>query len=204
VPVLLFDDGRVIADSLEIARWGDAHGSAPSLLQPEHGPAIARWVERSEVGMSAGRALSLLRLLHDRDGLEEMVPKRLRRFGLGARIGAIGIARTLRKYGGDRKGIAAHEAELSAVLDELRAALHRVEREPRTLLERFSFADIAMAQTLSFVQPPPFGLRLGRATRRAFYDPRLGERYSDLIAWRDALYEHYRPRVGSDPRRAEG
>jgi glutathione S-transferase len=44
------------------------------------------------------------------------------------------------------------------------------------------------------VEPPKHGLRLGRGSRRAFSDPSLRERYADLVAWRDALYDTYRPR----------
>ena len=65
---------------------------------------------------------------------------------------------------------------------------------PRTLLGRFTFADVAMAQVLAFVEPPLFGLRIGRASRRSFTDPGMRERYADLLAWRDAVYGAHRPR----------
>jgi glutathione S-transferase len=64
-----------------------------------------------------------------------------------------------------------------------------------TLLDRFTFADIAVAQALAFVEPPAFGLKLGSAIRRSFSDEVLRERHRDLVAWRDAVYEAQRPRV---------
>jgi glutathione S-transferase len=89
---------------------------------------------------------------------------------------------------------AALEKKFTGVLDELRVALARApaKGEPKTLLGTFTFADIAMAQVLACVSPPTRGLRLGRASRRAFTDLALRERYADLVAWRDAIYAAYR------------
>jgi glutathione S-transferase len=79
-------------------------------------------------------------------------------------------------------------AELVEVLEELRAAL---DGKP-VLLDRFSYADITTAQVLAFVEPPSTHLRMTEAMRRAYRDPDLAERYSDLVAWRDALYVELR------------
>ena len=196
VPVLTDDGGRVFADSLDIARWGDGHGDAPALLPDGREREIERWVDRSERGLNAGRALALMRVIGDRDALLEMVPRPLRQAGPAAvAIGRVAIERTLRKYGGQRDAAAVHARSLCDVLDELRAALASATGDPPVLLGRFSFADIAMAQTLAFVQPPLFGLRLGRASRRSFHDPALSARYADLISWRDAVYDAHRPRA---------
>ena len=80
------------------------------------------------------------------------------------------------------------------MLDTLRRdlAASPSEAEPRTLLERFSYADVTMAQVLAFVRPPSMGIKAGPAVRKAWADPLLAERYADLIAWRDALYTRYR------------
>ena len=198
VPVLLVEGGRAIADSLEIARWADARGEGPTLFPKEHEAEIARWVARSEDALAAGRALSLRRMLHDDEALAEMVPRPMRALGaVAVAIGRMGVARTLRKYGGHRAGPDAHERALTAVLDELRTALAAHGHMPgaaTTLLGTFTFADIAVAQALCFVTPPPFGLKLGKASRRSFTDERFAERYADSVEWRDALYEAHRPR----------
>jgi glutathione S-transferase len=198
VPVLLVDGGRALADSLAIARWADARGEGPTLFPPEHDAAIERWVRTSEDALSAGRALSLRRMLEDDDALLEMVPRPLRALRRPAILTArLGVERTLRKYGGRTKGAPAHEQLLAAVLDELRAALAargHAKGAPTTLLPAFTFADVAMAQALAFVSPPAFGLRLGHASRRTFTDAQLAVRYADLLDWRDALYEAHRPR----------
>lgn len=124
-----------------------------------------------------------------------MVPKSVRWMPGSKLLVRAGIRRTLRKYRGLEDADAARAA-LANVLDEVRAALARapVTSGVKTLLGRFSFADVAIAQVLAFVEPPAFGLRLGNATRRSFSDDVLRKRYADLIAWRDALYETYRPR----------
>lgn len=190
VPVLTTDGGEVIGDSAEIARWADGRGAGPPALFPDDA-AVAHWVEQSERGLAAGRALSLVRMLGDKEALAEMVPKNLRGAlgGLAAKLGGFGVARTLRKYRA-QDGEAA-EGELVAVLDELRRALGS---SPSTLLGKFSFADVAMTQVLAFVAPPKFGLRIGAASRRSFTDEAMSARYADLIAWRDAVYEAHRPR----------
>ena len=103
VPVLTLDDGRVLADSADIARWADGRGEGPRLFPPEHEAAIVSFVALSERALAAGRALSLPRMLANDEALAEMVPRPIRR-ALGpfaARIGGLGVARTLRKYNGD-------------------------------------------------------------------------------------------------------
>jgi glutathione S-transferase len=196
VPVLTDDQGRAIADSADIARWADGRGDGPRLFPPEHDAAIARFVDLSERGLAAGRGLSLRRMLRDPEALREMAPRPLRRrfAGLSARLGGFGVARTLRKYGASQIEVDAHASDLVHVLGELRARLAEATGgPPKTLLGAFSFADVAMAQVLVFVEPPRSGLRFGPASRRSFGDPALRDRFADLVAWRDALYEAYRP-----------
>ncbi len=198
VPVLTADDGKVLADSAEIARWADGRGEGPRLFPAEHEAAIAHFIERSETALAAGRALSLERMLGDDEALAEMVPRKMRSvLGSAAKhIGASGIRRTLRKYDGDATDAAAHRATFASVLDEVRATLGKRDEDgsnsPRTLLGVFTFADIAVAQALAFVEPPTTGLKLSPGSRRCFGDADLRGRYADLLTWRDALYAAFR------------
>jgi glutathione S-transferase len=207
VPALTDDGGLAISDSANIARWADAHGDGPLLFPPGLEKEVDRFVDLSEQGLEAGRVLSLHRTLADREALVELVPRRVRKVvgPLAAPIGALGVRRTLRKYGNARGVAATHERELGEVLDALRDALAEARatvssRGPspenasavKTLLGQFTFADIAMAQVLAFVSPPAFGLRVGAANRRSFTDAKLAERYADLLRWRDALYDEFR------------
>ncbi|WP_437610117.1 glutathione S-transferase N-terminal domain-containing protein [Sorangium sp. So ce834] len=196
VPVLTADDGRVLADSADIARWADGRGAGPTLFPAEHEATIARLIDLSERALAAGRARALSRMLADDEALAEMAPGPIRRAhaALAARLGGLGVRRTLRKYGGHEDGAEAHLRTQVAALDELRATLARSVPSgdgPRTLLGRFTFADIAMSQVLVNVAPPA-ELKLGAASRRSFSDPELRDRYADLIAWRDELYRVFR------------
>jgi glutathione S-transferase len=194
VPVLTLDDGCVLTDSADIARWADGRGEGPRLFPPEHEAAIAGFIALSERGLAAGRALSLQRMLADDEALVELVPRPLRSIGpLAARVGALGIARTFRKYGGHRDSREEHRRTLASVLDELRSALAKAPSgEPQTLLGSFTFADISMAQLVISLEPPPKGVKLGPASRRTYVDPDLRASYADLVAWRDALYAAFR------------
>lgn len=205
VPVLTRDDGVVLTDSLAIARWADTQGAGPRLFPPERGAEMINLVDLSERALAAGRGLSLLRMLDDSEALREMVPRAVRRpLGpLAGALGRAGVKRTLAKYGVCGAAREPHASELARCLDALREALAAAPppeasptapKAPRTLLGELTFADIAMAQALAFVEPPAFGLRLGHASRRSFTDPGLSARYADLVTWRDALYETHRPR----------
>jgi glutathione S-transferase len=195
VPVLTTDDGCVLSDSADIARWADEHGDGARLFPAEHEGAIARFIALSERALAAGRALSLERMLLSDDALAEMVPSPVRRAlgPLAPRVGALGVVGILRKYGGHRISSDAHRQTLVEALDEIRAALAKAPsgQGPRTLLGTFTFADIAMAQVLISVEPPA-SLKLGAASRRCFADPALRERYADLIDWRDELHRAFR------------
>jgi glutathione S-transferase len=197
VPVMTGDDGRVYADSADIARYADAHGEGPALFPKEHEAAIAHWIDVGERALDAGRALSLHRTLADDEALEELVPRGLRNAlgGFAARLGEVGVRRTLRKYGSGAASLETHRKTATDALDELRAALATSTSTPKTVLGTFTFADIAAAQMLSFVSPPAFGLKLGKASRRGFTDPELASKYADLVTWRDALYEAHRPKT---------
>lgn len=199
VPVLATDDGQMLGDSALIARWADDRGEGPRLFPAGHDAAIQRFIDLSERGEAAGRALSLRRMRADDAALAEMVPRKLRkRLGpLAVWIAGIGIDRTLRKYDGHREGPDAQRKILVAALDDLRQALtsapsNATPSAPKTLFGSLTFADIAMAQVLVSVEPPASGLKLGEASRRSFTEPGLREQYADLIAWRDDLYRAYR------------
>jgi len=201
VPVLLTPDGP-IPDSLAIARYASTLGSGPELFPATSDQDVERWSALGEEGLSAGRGLSLARVVDDPAALGEMVPNGIRKVlgPLATGIARFGVRRTLRKYGA--VGLD-HETTLRAVLDAIRQVLAerdetRDERAetgdaPRTLLASgFTFADIAATQVLAFVTPPTTGLRIGRESRRAFTDPALAADYPDLLAWRDAIYAHHR------------
>ena len=105
-------------------------------------------------------------------------------------VARAGIERTLRKYGGRARGVDELEATLETALERLQSDL----RGRPYLLETFSYADIAMAQIVLFVDAGDDSiLRMGRASRACFSDPRSALRFPDLVRWRNALYAGSRP-----------
>jgi glutathione S-transferase len=198
VPVLFTDapDARVLADSFAIARFADAHGYGPRLFPGDAAgdAAIVRYNEASERALAAGRVLALRRVLASDAALMELVPRALGRpLGRAAiALSRFGIERTLRKYAAADRASADALATLREVLTELRTNLAP---SGKTLLGRFSYADITMAQTLVFVSPPETKaghLRIAPANRAAFTDAALASEFADLVAWRDALYAEHR------------
>ncbi|HEY6877700.1 MAG TPA: glutathione S-transferase N-terminal domain-containing protein, partial [Polyangiales bacterium] len=199
VPLLVTDDGQVLDDSLAIARFASAHGEGPELFPVAHEVELAHWVQVSERALAAGRALSLRRTLANEDAVRELVPRSLRNKlgGMAVTVGRLGVERTLRKYAVADQPADVYRRQAEDALEALRDRLTAAPTTERvhTLLGSFSYADIAAAQALAFVQPPPFGLRLGRASQASFTDRQLAEKYADLVRWRDALYDAYRPRA---------
>lgn len=195
VPVLQTEAGY-LTDSFEIARWAAAQAPGSTLMPEAELAKIREYNDLSERGLAAGRAPALARLLDHEAGLRDMVPKGVRKLGgLATKIAAQGVRRTLRKYASTVDGDATRE--LVAVLDRLRrdlAASSAHTNGVAHLLPAFSYADVAMAQVLAFVDPPRTHLRVTDATRTSFRDPELATRYADLLEWRDGLYRELRDR----------
>jgi glutathione S-transferase len=199
VPVLVAQD-RVIADSTDIARWADSHGDGPRLFPDD--PRLAPIVEAGDTALDAGRALALRRTLADGDALLDLVPTALRGLGPVARwVAGTGVRRTLRKYGAAGVADVEHRERLRGALTRLREALAAAPAPtsgPKTLLGALSYADVAATQALVFIAPPEpdrergRGIRIAKASRRAFYDADLAREFADLVAWRDAIYASYR------------
>lgn len=193
VPLLVVD-GEVIMDSYRIALTAEDLGTGPALFRAEHADAIRYWNGVSEKLMQAGRALLLERLAAMPDALAEQVPGRVpeglrRLLAPAARAGVRFIAR---KYATTARLPAAEET-LAQALQELRKT---VSRHACLVGGTFSFADVAMATALQFIEPvSDLYLRLGPATRRAWTNERFRPDHADLLAWRDMVYELHRARA---------
>lgn len=194
---LLVDGGEVIMDSYQIAVKADELGAGPALFRMEHADAIQYWNELSEILMQSGRALLLERLAVMPDALAEQVPGRV---PAGLRplltpVARAGVQFIARKYATAARLPAAEET-MAKALRELRKT---VWRHACLVGATFSFADVAMAAALHFVEPVSERyIRLGPATRRAWTNERFRHDYADLLAWRDMVYELHRPRASPD------
>lgn len=195
VPVL-YDGARWHSSSWEIARWAEQHGSGAPLFPDEHLERIRYFDDLSERGLDAGRALGLTRMVDRPEWLVAMVPPALRGpLGpLGPKIAGVGIRRTLRKYGASTRSTEEHRDRLRQVLEELRASLQHDGDGVPTLLGRFSYADISMAQVLQFVEPTNLGhFRLADEGREGYRQAELAEAFADLCGWREQLYAAHHP-----------
>jgi glutathione S-transferase len=185
-------DGQTRADSWEIALYADRVGQGAKLIPEELAADVRRWHDLAERSLSAGRALTIASLLGNDAALEEMLPPAAPRL---VRRWLRPIARRVTrwfvtKYGLDLENTAQSQAIQREGLDALRTTLVRSEY----VLGRFSYADIIAASLLQGVMPVAQRyLRLGPATRDAWTRPDLAATYSDLVSWRDRLYERHRP-----------
>src|SRR5690606_14712342 len=156
-------------DSTDIAQFAERHGAGAPLFRRGEEEEIARWNDVAERAMQAGRALLLLRLAASGPALEEalagLVPRPLRR--ALAPVALFGVRFLQHKYEtGEGEDEAARRAELRDALLELRAALADGRAH---LLGELSYADIAMAAALQFVQPMDTPhIPMGPATRRVW------------------------------------
>jgi glutathione S-transferase len=196
VPVLIAD-GQTLADSWEIALYADRVGQGSQLIPAELAADVRRWHDLAERSMSAGRALTIASLLANDAALEEMLPPATPR--LARRLLRPVARRTTRwfvsKYNLDLAGTAQAQGVLRESLAALRSTLVRSDY----VLGSFSYADIIAASQLQGVVPVADQyLRLGSATRTAWTQPDLAAAFSDLVAWRDRLYQRHR-RAGAPP-----
>lgn len=191
VPLLIDAEGAHM-DSLVIIHWADDYGSGPPLV--EDAAETNAWRELLRPGLEAGRARATGRIMRDPEALRE---------GATAASPALfaGMLRPLvaeacrfigRKYGADLTDERTAERSMIPVLEAVR---ERLDGRESLHTSGFGADDILAATFIQFVKPvgSPF-IRLKPATLRAWTSESLAERFSDLVAWRDRLYEvHRRP-----------
>jgi glutathione S-transferase len=154
---------------------GDGRLGAPA--------SVEQWNTLSEAALAEGRTRVVRSIYQNNDALEESIPavfpKRMRPWLRPVARDA--VRRLDKKY--------AHlvvAGSLRRALEALRAALS--ESGTGYVLDRFTYADIAMVVVLETVAPiahtePP----LGPATRQCWSDAALADEFADLLRWREGL-----------------
>ncbi len=180
----------MLSSSLAIARHAEKIGRGERLFLEDHEEAIVRWADLSDRVIAAGRARVLAELRLNRDAQREAMPSFIPGILRGVLRPMVTTASMFlgSKYEVSRDPDAVAESVIRPAFDELRKALAG---RPH-LLDRFTFADIAMAaslQTLRVRKRSPFG----PATRAVWENVALARDFDDLLAWRDALYAGFRP-----------
>lgn len=190
VPIL-FDGDDTFFDSFSIARHAERKGSGTPLFPAEHLAEITRWNDRTNEALTAGRTLVLTRmktsLAAQKEALPSFVPPALRpTLATTSQL----ILRFMASKYDIARGLDGAAAKVTAVLDELRAAL---DGRAYLLDGELTYADLAAAVLLQMVRPVrDTFIRLGPATRTCWTSPELEARYPDLIEWRDQLYDKHR------------
>jgi glutathione S-transferase len=189
VPVLVAG-AEVVTESWDIARFADAHGSANPLVPSEHQAAIRAWVDLADEASAQGRAVVVAATLASGPALDAQLPAQVPSWlGPALRPVTRSLGRAFaRKYGLRLDDAEGPMAAMRAALDRLRAEL-AVTRSP-FLQGTFSYADIAMSSLVQGISPVADRFwKIPPATRHAWTHATLAAEYSDLIAWRDGLYE---------------
>ena len=192
VPVL-FDGAEAFTDSLDIARHADAVGQGAPLFPPGREDEVVRWNAMADEALAHGRVRATIATRDTPGAWRASLPPPLHRLPafLHGPIVRYATGYLLGKYPVEDATIPAAEARIRAACVALRGGL----RGRDTLLDGFSFADIAMAQALQFVRPHA-SLPVGRSAQPCWTSEDLAAEFADLLAWRDALYARHRRPAG--------
>jgi glutathione S-transferase len=200
-PALLLP-GEVIRESWDIVAHADRHGAAAPLIPAQHADEIRRYCDLADRTMGQARALVAAALLDSPAALDETLPRDVPRWLRPwlrplTRRGARWFARKY-ELGLDEA------APLAALRSALVSLRERLAKSSPYLLGSFTYADILMAGLLQAVAPVSNEyIRLGPATRAIWSRPALAADFTDLVAWRDALYaRHRRPAAAPLERQA--
>jgi len=180
LPVLLRRGQAPLTDSWDIVAWGQEQAGTEVLLPPALVEQVRAWADLADRAMEAGRLRTAERVLVDRDALTASLPPPIRTMGpVGRWIGRDATRRLIRKY------------PSSADAEPLRAlceAIHRARAETGddTLLGTPTYADLAAACALAFVQPDAAS-KVPRAAQGAWTEPELVQAHPDVLAWRDRV-----------------
>jgi glutathione S-transferase len=186
----LASGGVRISGSGAIAQWGDAIGNGAKLFPRDVRPAIEEWEAASEQVLDAGRAIFLTRLTQHHDARQRVLPSWASHLPLAHRLLRWRSKFILRKYG----AVQLTESEqLVRIEQQLRRLRDTLKHTNGFLLNTFTFADIAAASMVHYLQPVvhsrvPITLR----SRSVWSLSSLASEFSDLIAYRDELYARMR------------
>lgn len=192
VPALIDGDKRMY-DSFRIAQHADSVGSGSKLIPADRRAEITSYNEISESALDAGRALAMHRISQDKDAKKDSLPPFVPGFLRGPSLPLVSIALNYidSEFKVSAKSLEAREKQLTDALDALDSGLKK--SGGSCLLGGFTFADIAMAKAVQFVEPVGDKyIKLTPATRKCWGTEELKRKYAHLVEWRDALYSKYR------------
>lgn len=194
--VPLFYDGTAVMGSFEIARHAESIGRGAPLFPRDREEDVAHFNDVAERMTNVGRAWLLKRMMESKDAQAEalppFMPAPLR--GVLAPTSKMALSFIARKYAVPTDINAEVDRELIPALDEVRERLSTQRGSGdgmRYLLGTFSYGDVAIAASLQVLRPRSKS-NLGLATKEAWTNARVAERYEDLLDWRDEIYAKHR------------
>jgi len=189
---LLIDGDNVFADSLSIAKHANTSSPKDSLFPHDKLNEIDYWNNISEQTLNAGRALVVIKMQSNREAclksLPPFFPEPIKPLMLP--VAKSGIFYLKKKYDVSEKNVQRYEQVIDDNLQKLQKALTN---KPQYLLGSFTYADICMAVTLQVIKPIQNNhVMLDSATELCWKNDILAEKFSDLITWRDSIYQQFR------------
>ncbi len=191
VPALI--DGPIrLTDSWDIARYAENLGKGKKIFPENHLKKIQEFNEWSEQALSASRVLMTEKISKDPEALMTALPKFIpevfrKYFLFMAKIG-LGY---IQKEFDTKSQLGCCEEKLRKVFEILRKSL--AQSKTGYLLDELTYADIAMAVSLQFISPISERYqKIPDALRRCEHHEKLAKEFSDLIKWRDLIYQKHR------------
>jgi glutathione S-transferase len=191
VPFLEDDAGARVFDSVAIARYAERCGTGPRLFPEGSERDVHRAVAEADLVLAVARARVIARVRNDPEAQREAAPAFVPAQVASALAPVARATASLlaRKYGAPAHDDASVAERMVPRLAALSAALDGREY----VTGAFTFADVVVASMLQCVTPVEHpSWVVGPATRRAWTEPALAERFADLLAYRDRVYARHR------------
>lgn len=145
----------------------------------------------SESVLDAGRSLLTHRLMQNPQALQKMLPSFIPKILQKPLtfLGKVGLHYINYSFDSNRKSLNDHQHTLIKGLEQIQTLL----KQRTYFFDEFSYADIILATTINFIDPPaPEFVKLPSTVRQAWRNDQLAQQFGDLIKWRDQIYSKHR------------
>lgn len=192
VPLLFHDSGHIM-ESYEIAKFASKQGNKSLFpADPEKEKTIRLCNDLSDTALRAYRAIIIEKTAHSSsakwEALPPVLPQGIKK--LLTPLANMGIHYLRWKYHTQVVPFQEQKVILRKALLEVR---NKLGKQKKYVLDDFSFADIALAITISSIKPVSDDyLPLGKHTREISEEYHLAEEFQDLLEWRDEIYKNHR------------
>lgn len=190
VPTLITPFGAV-QGSLSIVRYAEKQGRKEKLIPYEKEEDILRLDALAEVVFKASRAIITEKIKDNLNAQKDLLPKFIPENLQDYFTPVASIATTYLgfKYSFSGVPISQQKEVIRSVLQEIRPLV----RKNKTILGKFSLADIVVSLMFQFIFPVSnVYIPLTDELREVFTQKDLSLEFSDLIEWRDYIYSQYR------------